>query len=286
MKNILKKTIATLILVFILTGVTTPIYYTFAYEPTDYVLLSPLPGVGEKEKFDPSTPGALGAYLNDLIPLFIGICAVLAVIMIVMGGIQYMTSELIPSKEAAKGKIINAMLGLLLALGAWVILYTINPNILDISLSTLKKVEVTVTELDAIKGKVTTVNGTQVNACDESQLVTMGFLGHSVRVNKAVVPALLNVDNLWKAMGENYFYPVTSVGGYNCREVKNKPGYWSMHAFGLAIDINPSTNPYNQTTLKTDMPASFVALFTSAGWGWGGNWSSPKDPMHFSSTNK
>jgi hypothetical protein len=30
------------------------------------------------------------------------------------------------------------------------------------------------------------------------------------------------------------------------------------------------------------MPASFRQLFLSEGWGWGGNWNSSKDAMHFS----
>ena len=98
-----------------------------------YNLLQPLPGVGSV--YNPiSTPGQptnLSSYLNPMITVFIGICAVLAVVMILFGGIEYMTSELISSKEAGKERIRNALLGLLLALGAWTILYTINPNLLN-----------------------------------------------------------------------------------------------------------------------------------------------------------
>jgi hypothetical protein len=98
-----------------------------------YNLLQPLPGVGSV--YNPiSTPGQptnLSSYLNPMITVFIGICAVLAVVMILFGGIEYMTSELISSKEAGKERIRNALLGLVLALGAWTILYTINPNLLN-----------------------------------------------------------------------------------------------------------------------------------------------------------
>ena len=88
---------------------------------------------------------AFSGYLNMMIKLFIGICAVLAVIMIVVGGIEYMTSELISSKEAGKERIRNAIFGLLLALGAWTLLNAINPNLLDSSLKNLTSVTVTVT---------------------------------------------------------------------------------------------------------------------------------------------
>jgi len=32
----------------------------------------------------------------------------------------------------------------------------------------------------------------------------------------------------------------------------------------------------------TDMPRAFVQLFLDEGWGWGCNWNSTKDAMHFS----
>jgi hypothetical protein len=111
----------------------------------NYHFLAPLPcpggtgvtcdGNGQISTFDPTsdTNGKtkLSAYLNPMITIFIGICAVLAVIMIVLGGIEYMTSELISSKEAGKERIRNAIFGLLLALGAYALLYTINPNLLN-----------------------------------------------------------------------------------------------------------------------------------------------------------
>lgn len=111
-------------------------------EDKTYHFLAPLPGL--EEPFDPTQPGNLGTYLNIMINLFIGICAVLAVIMIVMGGLEYMTSELISSKEHGKERINSAIFGLILALGAWTILYTINPDLLNTELSSLKNVEVVI----------------------------------------------------------------------------------------------------------------------------------------------
>ncbi|HBB54398.1 TPA: hypothetical protein DEQ22_03165 [Candidatus Nomurabacteria bacterium] len=129
----------------------TPIPIPSAPPLTPYQLLAPLPcesGPGCVEKqlttFDTTGKGggALGGYLNLMIKLFIGICAVLAVIMIVIGGIQYMTTELISSKEEGKKRILGAIFGLLLALGAYTLLYTINPNLLKSDLS--KLIDVTV----------------------------------------------------------------------------------------------------------------------------------------------
>lgn len=75
-----------------------------------------------------------GAYLGTVINATLGIIALLAFLMIVLGGIEYMTSELISSKQAGKDKILNAIWGILIALGAWLILNTINPKLLEICL--------------------------------------------------------------------------------------------------------------------------------------------------------
>lgn len=126
------------------TGITTeeacvePNYWVETTPPADpntnYNLLQPLPAVDGGDaitKFPVGTTGALGKYLNLMIKLIIGLCAVAAVVMIVVGGIQWSASELISGKEDAKQRIWNAVLGLILALCSWLILYTINPDLLN-----------------------------------------------------------------------------------------------------------------------------------------------------------
>ena len=51
-----------------------------------YTLLAPLPGMT-------TAPTSIGDYFNAIFLIIIGICAVLAVIMIIIGGIQYMGNE-------------------------------------------------------------------------------------------------------------------------------------------------------------------------------------------------
>ncbi len=51
----------------------------------------------------------------------------------------------------------------------------------------------------------------------------------------------------------------------------------SMHAFGLAVDINVSTNLLGS---RGDQDPRVVAIFEKWGFGWGGYWERP-DPMHF-----
>lgn len=123
---------------------------------TTYTLLAPLPGLGldgssQTIETDPQkNPCPFGYYLNIMIKLFLGICGVLAVIMIVMGGVQYMTSELVSSKEEGKKSITNAIFGLILALAAYLILNTINPDLLNICLNNLPKAEITIVKDDNV----------------------------------------------------------------------------------------------------------------------------------------
>jgi type IV secretory pathway VirB2 component (pilin) len=128
---------------------------------TNYVLLAPLPcdsgagcDQGKLSTFDPTGDNKIGGYLNTIIRIFIGLCAVLAVIMIVWGGIEYMTTELISSKAAGKERIMGAIFGLLLALGAWTILNQINPDILKTDLKSLTEQKVAVALTEAIQSDI------------------------------------------------------------------------------------------------------------------------------------
>jgi hypothetical protein len=97
-------------------------------------------------------------------------------------------------------------------------------------------------------------------------------------------------------------------GAFECRQAVPSPctggtgtGSWSMHAYGLAVDLNPVENPYVGCGQSRDPAARpyrdrsrhrrgmvtgrVVNAFRAIGWGWGGSWTgNTKDYMHFSST--
>jgi len=77
---------------------------------------------------------SLGGFLAQAFSLGLALAAALAVIMIVWGGVEYMLSESFISKGDGKKKIMDALTGLLLALVSWLILFTINPEILNFKL--------------------------------------------------------------------------------------------------------------------------------------------------------
>lgn len=88
---------------------------------------------------------------------------------------------------------------------------------------------------------------------------------------------------------------------FNCRPSRGSSN-WSEHSKGLAVDINPFHNPYKRGDLVLPelagayvdrgnvrpgmiVPGDVVTqAFAEIGWGWGGNWRSSKDWMHFSAS--
>lgn len=89
-----------------------------------YTPLEPLPG-------QPPASGSLSFahYVNNIFTLSIVIGAMLAVAALVFSGITYMISEAIPQKDWAKRKLRQALWALLILLGSYLILSTVNPNL-------------------------------------------------------------------------------------------------------------------------------------------------------------
>jgi hypothetical protein len=94
---------------------------TFAQ--TKYEPLIKIPGISS------SLNGNFGEYVNFLYALAISVAALIAVVKIIVAGMKYMMSEVVTTKGDAKKEITNSLLGLLLILGAYIILYTINPQL-------------------------------------------------------------------------------------------------------------------------------------------------------------
>lgn len=73
----------------------------------------------------------LKTYIGSLFDFLIAVAVVLAVIMIIIGGFEYMTTDSWKGKSDGIGKIKDALWGLALALLAYLILWTINPCLVD-----------------------------------------------------------------------------------------------------------------------------------------------------------
>lgn len=100
-------------------------------------------------------------------------------------------------------------------------------------------------------------------------------VGGTVNVNKSAAASFEGFLKDLAATG----YKFKSVGGYNLRNIRGSSRL-SQHAWGNAIDINPTDNP--QGGNKSDMPANVGQLAAKWGLKWGGTFrGSDYDPMHF-----
>ena len=94
-----------------------------------------------------------------------------------------------------------------------------------------------------------------------------------------------------------------NTAAFNCRyAVGPGPKRWSVHAYGLAVDVNPVENPYRESgrvhpragrayldrrNVRPGMAVRgglLVSAFASVGWQWGGRWTGTPDYQHFSAT--
>jgi len=102
-----------------------------------YTLLAPIPTFFPDGKIDIKGKG-LSGYLEGLYRVGVAIATGLALIMIVVGGLEYVSTDSIQGKSSGRERIKNALIGLLLALTSFIILRQINPNLLrsDLGLDT------------------------------------------------------------------------------------------------------------------------------------------------------
>ena len=127
------------------------------------------------------------------------------------------------------------------------------------------------------------------------------------RVFKTVFDAEFPIEEMRITTDADLEAPPTGDGNNTTAFVCRPPvvgSGWSQHAYGLAVDINPFHNPYVRGDLvipelasaytdRDDVrPGMILAgdvtttAFADIGWGWGGDWRTVTDPMHFSATGR
>lgn len=145
--------------------------------------------------------------------------------------------------------------------------------------------------------------------CADAKMATTRFGPDRIRVAPPTAPA-------WEALAavlahHGYLIRTRDTDSYNCRATKSGAGK-SLHAFGIALDLNWTTNPYRDHAgeravrfsgketqearaeevrlgaADTDLTPALVAdverIATAGGvrvFQWGGSWRTLKDCMHF-----
>src|SRR3989339_642107 len=99
----------------------------------------PLPGVGKTEINSGST-SLISQYIRAIYIYAIGIVGIVATVVMMFGGILWIVAGGNASKIGeAKAWIVSSITGLLLALSSYMILYTVNPELVNIKMGALQQ---------------------------------------------------------------------------------------------------------------------------------------------------
>lgn len=131
LKNIFKK-------IFVLLAFLSLTFFVSAEAATTTVGQTP---VGQLFTFPWSDATDLNALVKQIYLIALGIIGILAFGMIIFGGIQYSMSAGDPSRQKdARDRITQAIWGVILLLAAFLILNTINPDLIKLTDPTLKQI--------------------------------------------------------------------------------------------------------------------------------------------------
>ncbi|HEX5725007.1 MAG TPA: peptidoglycan-binding protein [Longimicrobiaceae bacterium] len=115
--------------------------------------------------------------------------------------------------------------------------------------------------------------------------------GVRVQVHARTIEAVQALGSVFQA--HRYHVRQGDTGAYNCRRITGGTGF-SLHAYGIAIDVNWNSNPFRER-LVTDMPPEMIqdvyrirTFQDLPVWRWGGDWDknpatehTSYDAMHF-----
>jgi hypothetical protein len=222
-----------------------------------YKLLAPIGDFKE-------APKNIGDYFNTIFLLAIGLCGALAVVMIVIGGVQYMGDESIFGKTEAKSKITSAIFGLLIALGSYALLNTVNPDLLGGKGIKINSVSAEIEDTPLVMESTPPATGIAVGQCSGG--LAPVIVGGSTIMNTCVSISSQVTSLITKASqsgisisGKSYRSNADQVAlrNQNCADPINTPSNKckpptakagnSLHESGLAIDFKCS-GEYIQTT--------------------------------------
>jgi hypothetical protein len=105
-----------------------------------------LPGLADKDgkntTLSSGSTGYIGLMVKGIYDYGLSIVGILAAIVLMAGGVIWLTSGGDASKiTQAKDLILGSIVGIMLLFGAWLILKTINPNLVEFTISPVKRIE-------------------------------------------------------------------------------------------------------------------------------------------------
>lgn len=252
-----------------------------------YRLLAPLPGFSvfldpdlcaeQSAQGNTNQICAIEDIVNLALEILIGLAAVSLVIRIILEGLKIMTQDTPFKIASAKGKLLDAVFGLLLVLFSYVILNTINPRLLTgyfsadvLAIDGIARTSISSRDFESITGK---------KILSKSEYVSLSEkISDSLEIDSCLVKATIQVESNWKpteigcdenvksnstpsrraflGSGIKYngekFNPTTNESANifnNCKYEKDKPGFgldWRFSKGGGLMQVTLFPENYRQ----------------------------------------
>jgi hypothetical protein len=213
----------------------------------DYTLLAPIGNLDKIKTTD------IGYYFNRIFLIAIGLAGALAVIVIIIGGVQWMGTDSVFGKTEAKKQITSAILGLLIALGSYALLNTVDPALLGTKGLSVDQVNIELEE-EEIPWSTYSSSG-NLALCPEGFIDIQDGNQGKINVCKSIAEDLTKLIATAKTNGiilsgygsRNTEQQLSLRRKNNCPDIENSPAEAckpptarpgrSMHESGMAIDF-------------------------------------------------
>ncbi len=254
-------------------------------EQTSYTLLQPLASDGSTTTSISIKSGGLSSYLQIVFQYVLVTVTVIAIFMLIYGGMEYLTTDIVNRKSAGKETILRALSGIVFIFCVWFILNLINPDLaktaLDLGVGAINNTTASIT------GTGTSTRSTParvVATCPEG-IVSVG----SAQVCRSIAENVQKLLDDAKAAGINITvqgswrspdrqialrkqncgsseYDIYTKPSNQCNPQTAIPGS-SNHEKGLALDLGVGGASFCYNAPKTESAQSSCAA-SNAGYQW------------------
>lgn len=210
---------------------------------------------GEPECIDNN----IGTYLNFIFKFGIGLSAAMAVVMLIIYGVVYMGDESVFSKTEAKKKMFGAVVGLLIALGGWVLLNSINRDLTGATGFKIDQANVIISKEDTSTGSSTSLclptnppdpNSATGSTVKLSNEITNEYIPERNKINgistgtKLLITAQTAVEGFYKGTKS---YRTNNPGNIGNTDDGSTKSYPTLKE-GIEAQVRIATNVANGTS--------------------------------------
>jgi len=159
------------------------------FSPSAYNLITPIGNISQVKDQD---AGGLSTFFNLIIKIAIALAGAIAVVVIIVNGVQYMVSGNPWEKGENKLNMWTAIGGIALLLCSYIILYTINPDLVNIKIGIDKGAEGE-WQLSAgdqyrlSQNSIKTFSRTKYYDTIKAAVAASSFPGHGTKINHCLV---------------------------------------------------------------------------------------------------